>query len=443
MKRREIAYQVAAEHNAKASQWHVAPASLLILAFVGGGLPLGSANSWFWIGGAGTERHRPAGDTGRSCSRPARGAGRHAFGALARAVLSDRRRPVGRAGDCRSRPCPDRWPRVGRRAGRRDADLLAVLGQPLDAPGPGALLDHSDPGGGHARQQRLAHRAGPAAVGGQRGLAGCHAPARRRRQAVARTEALGRRTASSGSTRRGVQLAVQASSAPMIAVYNGFVFEINTPAAAMLGLLSFDCVGRRIRELVVFQSAGCAQRAQRDRQGAGSGEPAAGQPAARRSDRVRIKLGPVAQRRPIVVLACKAVPSRGAAAVTVLTPARRWPITDATPGDDLGAEPRSASMWPKAMPISAACRRRSGPAGAPAQPAHAFPEAAQMPALPPSCGARRHERAAPSPGAGAKLRHSRRPRGAGATGAATRRPRSMRPRRSSREAAVDCACPTC
>ncbi len=49
MTRREIAYELAAEHNATASQWHVAPASLLILAFIGGGLAPGSANTWIWI----------------------------------------------------------------------------------------------------------------------------------------------------------------------------------------------------------------------------------------------------------------------------------------------------------------------------------------------------------------------------------------------------------
>src|SRR5437016_3719626 len=55
---------------------------------------------------------------------------------------------------------------------------------------------------------------------------------------------------SGGSTRRGVQLAVHASSAPMIGVYDGRVFEMNKSAEAFVGQLMDQCVGRPVAELL-------------------------------------------------------------------------------------------------------------------------------------------------------------------------------------------------
>ena len=55
---------------------------------------------------------------------------------------------------------------------------------------------------------------------------------------------------SGASTRRGVQLAVHASSAPMIGVYDGRVFEMNKSAEAFVGQLVDQCVGRPVAELL-------------------------------------------------------------------------------------------------------------------------------------------------------------------------------------------------
>jgi diguanylate cyclase (GGDEF)-like protein/PAS domain S-box-containing protein len=52
-----------------------------------------------------------------------------------------------------------------------------------------------------------------------------------------------------GWSRRGIRLAVQSTPAPMIAVQDGRIFEINSPAAAILGRRGADCLGRRLGEL--------------------------------------------------------------------------------------------------------------------------------------------------------------------------------------------------
>ncbi len=125
---------------------------------------------------------------------------------------------------------------------------------------------------------------------------------------------------SGGSTRRGVQLAIQASTTPMIGVFNGFVFEINPAAAAVLGMLTFDCVGRRIRELVVFDPPDVLAEAQKSGKIPDSiSLRPANQPHADPIE-VRIKLGQSREGERIVVLALQG-PSRAVAPSTVLVPA--------------------------------------------------------------------------------------------------------------------------
>jgi len=53
-----------------------------------------------------------------------------------------------------------------------------------------------------------------------------------------------------GSTRRGLQLAIHASSAPMVGIYDGRVFEMNRSAEAFIGRSADDCAGRPVGELL-------------------------------------------------------------------------------------------------------------------------------------------------------------------------------------------------
>ena len=55
---------------------------------------------------------------------------------------------------------------------------------------------------------------------------------------------------SGGSTRRGVQLAIHACSAPMIGVYDGRIFEMNKNAEALLGRTKDQCLGQPAAELL-------------------------------------------------------------------------------------------------------------------------------------------------------------------------------------------------
>ncbi|MBV8209387.1 MAG: diguanylate cyclase [Burkholderiaceae bacterium] len=59
-------------------------------------------------------------------------------------------------------------------------------------------------------------------------------------------------TASGGSTRRGMQLAIHASSTPMIGVYDGRIFEVNRSAEVFLGRAAQQCIGRAAAELLVL-----------------------------------------------------------------------------------------------------------------------------------------------------------------------------------------------
>jgi diguanylate cyclase (GGDEF)-like protein/PAS domain S-box-containing protein len=77
----------------------------------------------------------------------------------------------------------------------------------------------------------------------------------RRTTMPARTTMLARTTTtmapgSDGSTRRGLQLAIQASTAPMIGVYDGRVLEMNQSAESFVGRPAEQCVGRPVAELL-------------------------------------------------------------------------------------------------------------------------------------------------------------------------------------------------
>jgi diguanylate cyclase (GGDEF)-like protein/PAS domain S-box-containing protein len=70
--------------------------------------------------------------------------------------------------------------------------------------------------------------------------------------AAPRTTRPGRTTAPTpeGSTRRGVQLAIHAANAPMIAVYDGRIFDMNRSAEAYLGLTAAQCLGLSASEVL-------------------------------------------------------------------------------------------------------------------------------------------------------------------------------------------------
>ncbi|HEX4599539.1 MAG TPA: diguanylate cyclase, partial [Burkholderiaceae bacterium] len=58
-----------------------------------------------------------------------------------------------------------------------------------------------------------------------------------------------------GSTRRGLQLAIHASSGPMIGVYDGRIFDLNRSAEAFLARTTDECIGRPVNELLRMDPA--------------------------------------------------------------------------------------------------------------------------------------------------------------------------------------------
>jgi diguanylate cyclase (GGDEF)-like protein/PAS domain S-box-containing protein len=250
------------------TQWHVAPANLLVLAFVGIGLPPSGGLAWVWIAALAANvllRLFLAGP-------PA-----EALPGLAAAPAS---------------PGPSRWRLV---SGVADALLWAGLVltiQPLPA-----LL-----------ALRLAGALAVAQLLGFLTLPVRRAPLLPGLAWLAPVAALGLHAASSGpllatglvcwlgsvlwlaatrpdtasagqqeradpvqaqagtgSTRRGVQLALHAASEPMIAVHNGHVFDLNAPAAQLLGRNNYDCLGRPLQELVRLEPADALARAEASR----------------------------------------------------------------------------------------------------------------------------------------------------------------------------------
>jgi diguanylate cyclase (GGDEF)-like protein/PAS domain S-box-containing protein len=259
MKQRERDPRKAAESGANSSQWHVAPASLMILAFVGAGLPADSARAWIWIAALAVNvvarlaipaEPAPGPGGGRPPSHSVRWRALSYLidaGLWACLVLSIDPLPATMA------------TRVGVALG--GAMLISSLSSASRATPLGLILSwtipllavavHASSGSVIALGLAL-WVASVVWLGATRPLA--PPPAARRVEPTVNS--------SSGSTRRGVQLAIQATAAPMIALQNGHVFEINAAAAALLGLLTFDCVGRRIRELAVFDPPDAIELAQ-------------------------------------------------------------------------------------------------------------------------------------------------------------------------------------
>lgn len=58
-----------------------------------------------------------------------------------------------------------------------------------------------------------------------------------------------------GSTRLGVQLAVRTAISPMIALQNSFVFEVNAPAAALLGMSPESLIDKRLGDFSLIEPA--------------------------------------------------------------------------------------------------------------------------------------------------------------------------------------------
>jgi diguanylate cyclase (GGDEF)-like protein/PAS domain S-box-containing protein len=288
----------AREADAAVSHWHVAPASLIILAFVGSGLAPGSLVSWAWIGGLAlnviARLAIPA--PGPEAPRAARDA---AVRWRALSFLVDALLWGGLVMSIDPLPGP-LAARVG--GALAAAMLISSLSSASRSTPLGLLLFWSIPTAAMATHAS----SGPIiAVGLLLWVAsvvwlGATRPTASSARAVRFEPAAG---VSSGSTRKGVQLAVQASSAPMIAVYNGYVFEINAPAAALLGLLTFDCIGRRIRDLVTFDPTDALAEAQR----AGRAPEAVSLRPAHAPEAeaigVRIRMGHSRSQEPIFVLA--------------------------------------------------------------------------------------------------------------------------------------------
>jgi diguanylate cyclase (GGDEF)-like protein/PAS domain S-box-containing protein len=252
--------------GANSSHWHVAPANFLILGFAGLGLPAGNAVSWIWIAAL-------------------------AVNVIARLAIpleaSGVRRPAGAA-----LPATVRWRAL---SFLLDAALWACLVLSV-APLPAALATRL---GGSLAGAMLMSSLSTASRSTPMGLAlgwtvpiaaiawhaasgpvialglllwmasvvwlGATRPVPATPSRVSRVEPSAGN--SSGSTRRGVQLAIQASAAPMIAVHNGRVFEINPAAALLLGGITFDCIGRRLSELAVFDPPNALELAQVARHG--------------------------------------------------------------------------------------------------------------------------------------------------------------------------------
>jgi len=251
--------QRAAPPAAGISQWHVAPATFLILGFVGSGLSPGTAGGWFWIAAlalnviarlAFTAESLGVSPAGTKLSRAAIWRASSYFldavlwagliiGIAPISISMATRLGVALAGAMLISSLSN---------ASRSTPLSLALGWMI----PVVALAAFAPSGPVIALGLVLWMASVVWLGATR-PAPVNAP-------VGRTDSAGG-ASSSGSTRRGVQLAVQASAAPMIAVHNGRVFEINTAAATMLGMIAFDCIGRRISDLANFEPANALEMA--------------------------------------------------------------------------------------------------------------------------------------------------------------------------------------
>ena len=299
---------------ANASHWHVAPANFLILGFAGLGLPAGSASSWYWIAAL-------------------------AVNVIARLAIPTEAPAAGRAGQSIMAPSV-RWRAISFLV---DAALwlgLVLSVTPLPAPLAtrlggalaGAMLMSSLSTASRSTPMGLAlgwtlpvaaislHAASGPMIGA--GLLlwmasviwfGATRPVPASTQRLSRIEPSA--GASSGSTRRGVQLAIQAASAPMIAVHNSRVFEINPAAAQLLGGITFDCIGRRLAELAVFEPPNALELALVARNGPIPARMRAAGKTAAEWVGVRIKVGHSRNGDLITVVALEAAAAAEAAKV--------------------------------------------------------------------------------------------------------------------------------
>ena len=262
---RDMAKQTAGEQSSSTSHWHVAPASFLILGFVGSGLSAHNADSWFWIGALAlnvivrllipVEPVVPGRLPDEALNRAVRWrAASYLLDAVlwAGLVLSIDPLPAVMA------------TRVG--GSLAGAVLLSALSSASRSTPLGLALAWTIPALAIAMH---AASGGPIALGLLLWMAsvvwlGATRPVVEPQQPIRRGPAP---SSLGSSTRRGVQLAVQTASAPMIAVHEGRVFEINAAAAAMLGQISFDCIGRRISELAMFDPPNVLDLSQAAREG--------------------------------------------------------------------------------------------------------------------------------------------------------------------------------
>jgi diguanylate cyclase (GGDEF)-like protein/PAS domain S-box-containing protein len=306
--------------GANSSHWHVAPANFLILGFAGLGLPAGNAISWIWIAALAVNV------IARLSIPPEASAGRRQAGAPLPATV--RWRALSFLVDAAL------WAGLVLSVAPLPGSLATRLGGSLA----GAMLMSSLSTASRSTPMGLAlgwtvpiaaiavHAAsGPViALGLLLWMAsvvwlGATRPVPRPPPRVSRIEPV---ASSSGSTRRGVQLAIQASAAPMIAVHNGRVFEINPAAALLLGGITFDCIGRRLSELAAFDPPNALELAQLARHGP---IPATmrcvGKPQAERVG-VRIKVGHSRSGDLLTVVAVEAgAPAAAAAGTTALAEA--------------------------------------------------------------------------------------------------------------------------
>jgi len=222
----------AAQSPPNAPHWHVVPASFLILGFMGSGLSPGEARSWLWIAAL-------------------------ALNVIARLAIPGDPSPAVRRADSGAASSV-RWRAVSYLT---DAMLWTGLVLSID-PLPGPMATRV---GGSLAAAILISSLSSASRSTPLGLAlGWAVPVLAIAMHAAsglvialglflwiasvvwlgatrpapppqwRTRIAPAANGASGSTRRGVQMAVQISSAPMMAVYGGRVFEINPAAAAIL-----------------------------------------------------------------------------------------------------------------------------------------------------------------------------------------------------------------
>jgi diguanylate cyclase (GGDEF)-like protein/PAS domain S-box-containing protein len=387
---RETASGGGADHAANASHWHVAPANLLILGFAGLGLPAGSAISWIWIAAL-------AINVIARLAIPLESPGpRRPYGAPLPASV--RLRAISFLVDAAL------WGGLVLSVTPLPGGLATRLGGSLA----GAMLLSSLSTASRSTPMGLAlgwtvpvaiialHAAsGPViALGLLLWMAsviwlGATRPVPAPPPRLSRIEpAVG---ASSGSTRRGVQLAIQTSAAPMIAVHNNRVFEINPAAALLLGGITFDCIGRRLSELAVFDPPNALELAQVARNGPiPAMMRAAGKPLSERVG-VRIKVGHTRSGDPLTVVALEPTAAAEAAqatkaalgnALAALAPAITVPGEHARPSTH-GIEVAEGDVEiPATIASLTPPRAARGPALPAVQPAILDPAAPTLPAAP-------------------------------------------------------------